>query len=365
MVTVERLAKSVVRDSLRPKEYEPVIVDTYPHTIDLAEAIALECQRAGADPFITLGTDKLFYGQFKNYSPENLEKVSSHCLGLVEYVRSYVWLGGPKDPAPMARVPQEKFAAMFRGEEAHHEKNLVKKPKNVFLALGQVTRERARTYGFNFPKWKEAVEGAIAVDYGRLEADGRRAAGLLSQATEVHVTADNGTDLRFRLAGPARTTYVDDGVIGEDDLAHGNTDAALPAGTAWVAPVEETAEGTFTCDVGTPQVGRVIQGLTWVFGHGHVKEFTAKRNVEAAQTNWATGSGAKDVIGSFGLGLNRRSKPGFLTNTTVAGAVTIGIGDNRDLGGANSSNYAFAGSLVHGTVEIGGATVIRDGRWIA
>lgn len=365
MVTSQRLAKSIVRDSLRPKEYESVIITTYPHTMELAEEVALECQRAGADPLIVLDTDKVFYGQFKNYSMDNLKRTSAHCLGLLDYNRSYVWLGGPRDPAPMAKVPQERFAAMFEGENAHGDKSLEKKPKSVGLSIGMITRERARTYGFNYAKWKGAEESAIAANYAQLERAGKKVADLLSQPAEVHVTADNGTDLRFRLAGPSRTPHVDDGVISEDDLAAGNPDAGLPAGTVWVAPEEESAEGTFTCDVGVPQVGRVIDGLSWTFGHGHVKDFSAKRNVTAAQTGWATGTGAKDMFAFFALGLNPRAKPGFLTNHAVSGAATVGIGDNRNLGGVNESSYNFAGSLVRGTVEIGGRTVIEDGKWKA
>ena len=364
MVTVARLARNIVHDSLRPKEYEPVIVSTYPHTLELAEHVGLECQKAGADPFVVLETDRLYYGQFKNYSEENLKRVSAHCLGLAEYTRSYVWFGGPRDPGPMRRVPREKFAAMFQGENAHHEKSLQKKPKNVVVALGTVTRERARVYGFNFAKWKAAVEDAIAVNYAKLQTSGARAAALLAQPTEVRVTAENGTDLRFRLAGESRKPEVNDGVISDEDLAAGNTDASLPAGDVWVAPVEESAQGTFVCDIPVPQVGRLIHEMAWTFQDGRAVEFTAKRNLAAAQTNWVEASGDRDRIGAFGLGINPRAKPGFLQSTGVAGAVTIAIGDNRDIGGKNVSSYGFAGTLGSGTVEIGGKVVIDRGKWV-
>lgn len=72
MGTTEKLAKSIVKGSLRPKEDEVVLISTYPHTIDLAEATAIECQKAGADPAIWLDTDAVFYGNFKNYSEESL-----------------------------------------------------------------------------------------------------------------------------------------------------------------------------------------------------------------------------------------------------------------------------------------------------
>jgi hypothetical protein len=113
MVSPQTLAKSIVRNSLRPKADEVVLISTYPHTIDLAEQAALECQKAGADPAIFLTTDDIFYGQFKNYSVEGLRHVSGHCVGPLDYVNSYIWFFGPKDPSPMAKVPREKFAAMF------------------------------------------------------------------------------------------------------------------------------------------------------------------------------------------------------------------------------------------------------------
>ena len=364
MVSVEKIARSIVRDSLRPKEYEPVIISTYPHTMELAELVALECQKAGADPLVVLDTDRLFYGQFKNYSDENLKKGSSHCVGLLEYVRSYVWLGGPRDPGPMARTPNEKFGALYEGEQAHTEKGLVKKPKNVVVALGQVTRERAKVYGFKYAAWKAMVEAGIAVNYGKLEAAGKKAGGLLAQEAEVRITADNGTDLRFRLAGTNRTPEVDDGVISDEDLAADATDVALPAGEVWVAPVEESAQGTFVSDVGIPQVGRLIEGLAWTFRDGHAVDITAKRNLQASQAGWQTATGAKDMFASLALGLNPRVRPGFLQNVVAAGTVTVGMGDNRALGGQNESSYGFANHLASATVEIGGRAVIDRGKWV-
>jgi len=364
MVTVERLARSIVRDSLRPGEFEPVVISTYPHTIDLAEQITIECQKLGADPLMVLDTDGAFYAQFKNYTEENLRTCSAHCLGLAEYARAYIWLGGPRDPGRMARIPTQKVGAMYAGEEAHHAKNLAKQPKNVGVAIGQVTRERARVYRLNFAKWKAMVEAAITVDYGKLETAGRAVAALLSGEADVRVTADNGTDLRFRLAGASRKPEVDDGVISDEDLAAGATDVGLPAGAAWVSPVEESAQGTFVSDVGVPQLGRLIEGLSWTFKDGHAVEIDAKRHLAASQAGWETATGAKDMFASLGLGLNRRAKPGFLQNAVAAGTVTVGLGDNRDLGGKNESTYGFANQLTSATVEIGGKVVIDRGKWV-
>jgi leucyl aminopeptidase (aminopeptidase T) len=364
MPTPQQLAKSIVKESLRPKEYEVVTISTYPHTIELAEQVALECQKAGADPITLLETDEVFYGQYKNYSLENLRKVSGHCLGLAEYTQSYIWLGGPKDPGRMAKVPREKWAAANEGEQAHTDKWLVKKPKSVGVGLGQVTRERAARYGFNYASWKRGVENAIATNYRQMEKFGKTVAGLLSVPVSVRVTADNGTDLRFRLAGASRKAHVNDGVISDEDFAAENRDASLPAGDVWVAPVEDSAKGTIVSDVRIPQMGKLIEGLAWTFENGRVTDYTAKKNLNLAQTGWETGTGGKDVLGTFALGINPKAKSGFLQNTIPAGSVTIGIGDNRNLDGTNKSSYGFYAFHSAPNVEIAGKTVIEEGRWV-
>jgi len=239
-------------------------------------------------------------------------------------------------------------------------------PKNVAVAIGSVTRERAKTYGFNYAKWKAMVEAASVVNQERLASLGKLVAGLISNPVDVRVTADNGTKLKFRLAGTERKPYIHDGVISDEDLAVGtlaSRSVDLPTGEVGVAPVEESASGTFVADVSIPQRGRLIEGLSWTFRNGKVTDFSAKKNVQFAQTNWAEATGAKDVFGGVGFGLNPKALPGFLQNSIVSGTVSIGIGDNRDAGGKNDSSYGFSASLVHGTVEIGGKTVIQDGAW--
>ena len=364
MVSEEKLAKSIVQGSLRPKEYEVVLISCAPHTIPLAERVAVECQRAGADPALWLDTDAVFYGQFKNYSLDNLRRVSGHCIGLLDYVNSYVWLSGVRDPSGMARVPRETWAAYNEGEQAHSDKGNEKKTKNVGTTLGLLTRERAKTYGFNYAAWKAQLEAAIAVNYQTLETFGTTVAGLLERPVGVRVTAENGTDLTFRLAGEARRAHVNDGVISDADIAAGNFDTSLPAGSVDIAPREDSANGVFVADAATPQYGKRIEGTAWTFRNGRVTDFTAKKNLALVQTGWETGTGAKDLLGTLGLGLNKKAKPGFLNTGIVAGAVALSIGENRSLGGTNRSSYGAIAYLASGTVEVAGKTVIEGGKWV-
>src|SRR5207237_9299738 len=96
-------------------------------------------------------------------------------------------------------------------------------------------------------------------------------------------------------------------------------------------------------------------------GSGKVAEVAARQNLPFAQTKWAEATGSKDVFGEVSFGLNSRALPGFMQNSIVSGTVSISIGDNRGAGGKNDSSYGFSAPIAHGTVEIGGKTVITDG----
>src|SRR5207245_7572645 len=125
----------------------------------------------------------------------------------------------PRNSAPMAAVPRGKFAGMFEVEKAHVDKAFEKMPKTVVVAIGSVTRERAKTYGFNYAKWKAMVEASSVVNQERLASLGKLVAGLISNPVDVRVTADNGTKLKFRLAGTERKPYIHHRGISDEDRA--------------------------------------------------------------------------------------------------------------------------------------------------
>ncbi|MGI0149622.1 MAG: aminopeptidase [Thermoplasmata archaeon] len=359
---MSNVARSIIRESLRAKENEAIVIQATPHTLDLANDVGLEAYKVGADPAILVETDELFYGQFRYLTPDQLRTTSKHCLGFEDYADSYVWLGYVTDPIGMRRVPEEKMSANSQGEAGHYRKSVEKKRKNVGVALGFVTRPRAKAYGFNYPAWKKMIEAAITVDYKEMARTADRTAQLLQRPAEVRVKADNGTDLRFRLAGPARKAFIDDGIISDEDIAAGNVYTNLPAGAIRCAPVEDSAEGTFVGDVKIPSLGSLVDTISWTFKHGKVVDFSAKKNVRLAQSAYTEASGAKDMFGQLGIGLNKKVAPGYLTSAYARGTVSVGIGDNKLFDGANESSYGFEAYHSAATVILDGKPIIEGGR---
>jgi len=356
------IAKTVVTECLRAKPGEAVTVSTYPHTIDAANEIATELYRAGAEPLLLLDTDEFFYAQFKHLTEDQLKTPSPHCLGLTDYVNANIYLGGPKDPSGMRRIPSSKWNAYNEGEIAHYEKSLQKKTRSLYLPLGTITRERAKTYGFNYNTWRKSFTEGLKVKYADLQTTGKRLGALLALPQSVRITAPNGTNLRFQLA--RREAQVNDGIVDDEDIMAGANDASLPAGSVGVAPLEDSASGVFVGDVPIPLQGKLLEGLAFHFEGGRLTEISGKKNANLVTEQYAGGTGDKDRIGSLAIGLNRKVKPGFLTSVIAAGVITLGIGDNRGLGGTNKSNWGFSTLAANATLKVGGKTLVEDGKLV-
>lgn len=356
------IASTIVNECLRITVDDIVLIHTYPHTIDLVNAIARQVNKNGADFLVALETDETMYSSYIDRSKERLRKTSQLSMSLANTITVEVFLGGPLNPAPMRRVPREKWAASFEAEKPIIDRARERKVRQAFLALGQVTKERAKTYGFSYNAWKKAVTGALTVKHDKMKSFGMRVREKLMRGSQVHVTAPNGTDLRFEIE-PRRPIIVNDGIIDDEDYSAGGTFVTLPSGTVWFAPNETSANGKIVFDVPTPQFGVLVRGLSWAFKDGRVVEYNATRNLKAVKPVWEQQTGDKDRIGTFGLGINPRAKFGFLNNAIVVGGVTVSIGANKEVGGTNDTSYFFEGTLSKATVKVDGETLLLQGRF--
>ncbi len=66
------LARTVVKDALHVDSGDVVIVTTWDHTIDVANAMVVECFKQGADAMMSLWTDEYYYGLLRELSEASL-----------------------------------------------------------------------------------------------------------------------------------------------------------------------------------------------------------------------------------------------------------------------------------------------------
>jgi leucyl aminopeptidase (aminopeptidase T) len=202
------------------------------------------------------------------------------------------------------------------------------------------------------------------VDYIHMQESGKKIAKMLENASLIHVTADNGTDLTLEL-GNGTAAHVDDGVVDDDDVSRGNVFTALPAGTVAIPPKERSAKGVFISDIPEADSGLLIHGITWKFKNGRLASFTGGKNFEAIKKRWDIATGDRDQASWFMVGLNPRAQGGYLHNSIVLGSVTLGIGDNRELGGKMESDFGSHGTILRPSVELDGRLLIKNGKFIA
>ncbi len=354
------LAANAVRNCLRIRPDDNVTIFAYPHTLPIAEDLAVECFKVGADALLNLYTDRYYSAYMKHLSVEQLRKPSAFCRGLSELSTATFWLGSQYDPSVFRSIPADKMAANDEAETEAHRPMRERKVRSLSFAIGQVTRPRAKTYGFNYPAWERMVRAASAVPPKTLTTTGQRLSGILGTAHTLHIASEGGTDLTVSIKGRAPMIY--DGIVDDEDIAAGVLEASIPSGSVTVLPVETSADGVVVFDVPQAWAGRSVRKLRWKFEDGHLTEFGGDAAALKLRKQWELSSGERDRIASVSFGTNPQAKLGFLQNTIARGAVSVGLGGNEFYGGTNKSAFGFESTIGAATVEADGKPIVRDGK---
>src|SRR2546425_1920358 len=355
------IAKKVIRETLQVREDEQVLIQTWDHTLDLANALAFETYLAGAIPLVTLFTDELLLNYVTKVPQEYYSKQPKAFLSLLDKVDAQVQLFGPRDPKILKAAPGERMAKSFESAKPIMEKQHERKIRTALLPVGYLTPERAQTYGFDLASWRKNFDQSLDADMKKVSELGKKVGLKMQNAKNVHVTDDKGTDLTFSISD--RPVLVRDGIIDQEDISKGNYSESLPSGTVAVAPVETSVQGTVVFDRAMAFMGKMVRGLKLTFQNGKLSSFDGKDNLDAFANLYKGATGDKDRIGLFSIGLNPNATyMGIFTDELVQGGVTIGIGSNKDIGGNNDTTFGYAQALTRTSVTVDGKPLVSEGK---
>lgn len=355
------MAQIAVNKCLRITSSDSVVVFFNPHFTKLAEDIAIECFKKGADVLLNAWTDRYQLGQMMHLSEESLRQPSVWCKELTRNATAEFFLGGVYDPAIFRKMTPEKMAASEEGEnEAHFPLSRERKVRSLGLGVGLVTKPRAKAYRFNFKAWEKMITAASSVNPDELARKAGEVVTKLQSADKVKIISPAGTDIEFSVKG--RKLRVNDGIVDEHDIMEESLEASLPAGSLYTTIIEDSANGKAVLDVPTPWAGRTIRKTEWTFENGKLTSFNGDSNALELRKQWEKGAGDKDRIGMLSVGLNPKAKPGYLQNEIVEGAVGIAIGGNEDLGGNNKRGFYYSGTISKATLTLDGTTLIDRGK---
>jgi leucyl aminopeptidase (aminopeptidase T) len=188
---------------------------------------------------------------------------------------------------------------------------------------------------------------SMNVDWQEVAALSRDIAEVLSEGEWVHVKSEDGTDLEFSIK--ERRGIADTGLF-HNPGDFGN----LPAGEAFVAPVEDEAYGRLVILYAPDR--RLERPLTFKFINGGVEDIEGFEDYRKYIEDIFKKMPSARFIAEFGVGTNpKASRPdNLLEAEKILGTVHIAIGDNHTFGGSNRVSFHTDYVVFKPTVLIGG-----------
>ncbi|UCH07959.1 MAG: hypothetical protein JSV55_02915 [Deltaproteobacteria bacterium] len=240
---------------------------------------------------------------------------------------------------------------------------------NSFSLTHTEAREGASKAGARVATMRGAIpemfhsDGSISVDYTAVARETKVYAGFLTRASVARVVCEAGTDLAFSLKG--RNGREDNGIY-VDPGRWGN----LPAGEAYIAPVERTGEGDLVITRGWH--AGLKEEMVLSFRGGEVREIRGGGDVNRILTTIlglgaeATRKKARCNLAELGIGTNPKARRIDITIEAekIKGTIHIGIGDNSLMGGVVAADYHQDFVVNEPDLFLDNEKVMERGTWI-
>lgn len=201
--------------------------------------------------------------------------------------------------------------------------------------------------------------GAMTADYHKVSELSWKVTRLLEEGKEVVITTERGTNLRMSIIGRKPGTPPDDGLYREPGR-WGN----LPAGEAYIAPVEESVEGVAVIDGSMSPLGVLGEPIRLVIERGKVVKIEGGKEAQAL-THFLEELGDPNAYfaGELGIGTNEKARVtgNILEDEKAFKTVHIALGMNVDMGGKIESKTHNDGIILNPTVVVDGKVIMDKG----
>lgn len=188
-------------------------------------------------------------------------------------------------------------------------------------------------------------EGAITADYLEVEELTADYCSLLDAGKMVTIGKGN-TELTFSIEG--RKGIPSTGVFREKGES-GN----LPSGESYIAPLEDSANGSIVVDGSIAGIGVLSEPITLTLKDGRLMDASGEDGKRLLQL---LGDGNGRIIAEFGIGTNKKARltGNVLEDEKVFGTVHIAFGSNKPFGGTNEAGVHIDCVIKDPTVTIDG-----------
>lgn len=359
-------ARNLVKNYLRVRPGENVLVETWDHTIPMASAMVDAIRRVGGRTTLIHESEDAWWRAVDRKQTRLLGSLSDPEWAALRSADAYVMFWGPSDAARLEKVPQKNLEQTADWFERWYQIARSTGLRGLRMGVGFVTDARARQWGVSRDQWMESTLRGCLVDPKVISDNGRRLARAFRGGKKVRITHPNGTDLEVGLAGTPSRIY--EGRPHPRDRTYSPYDMLgnVPGGTFRIALDSKTAEGKVLAT-------RRSYDLTWYpwatyargsfeFSKGQLTSFAFEEGARAFAKQYARGKPGKDRTGSLSIGLNPKVQNVPFMEGEERGVVELTVGGNTYLGGRNTSDFSGCVCLAEAEVSVDGTPVVRSGK---
>jgi leucyl aminopeptidase (aminopeptidase T) len=313
MTELEQAVRSVVRDCLGVRGGEELLVICNPATHSLGERLTAEGQEAGADAVLALMAER-----------------RSHAA---------------EPPALIAEAMRLADAVLAPTVQSLSHTAARKAASDAGVRIATLP-------GVS----EEMLARVMSADMAGLRHKGEALAGLLTQATEAHISCPKGSDLRLGLQG--RTAIADAG-----DLTAPGAFGNLPCGEAFIAPIEGTTEGTLMVTGSIAAIGLVEEPVRLEIEAGRLASASGESGARLRDLLTAHGPDGTNVA-ELGIGTNEKATltGAILEDEKILGTAHVAFGASAAIGGTVQVPVHLDCVPLDPTLELDGTCVVREGK---
>ena len=204
---------------------------------------------------------------------------------------------------------------------------------------------------------EEMLARAGNVDTQKMLKITNKMTDVLSIGRNVHITTPGGTDLRMSING--KKGIPDTGFVTEQGMT-----CNIPAGEAFLAPVEGTAEGILVVDGSMGQSGIIKKPIKMYVSKGFVTKIHGNREARSVRKQLAPFGKKGRNIAELGIGTNHRAKltGKVLEDEKILGTVHVALGNNITMGGTCDVGSHLDGILLKPKLTIDEKVILSGGK---
>jgi len=201
---------------------------------------------------------------------------------------------------------------------------------------------------------EDTMQRTLNANYHQIAERSLKLAERVSRGRTARVTTPAGTDITMSIEG--RRCEADTGLV------HNPGDFSnLPAGEAYIAPVEGSAQGVIVVD--GAMVGKVKKPIRIVVKDGFATQITGDQSAEQLEKMLEPFGQPARNIAELGIGTNHKARivGNVLEDEKVLGTVHMALGDNKSMGGNVTVPSHLDGILLKPTLWIDDEKIMEDG----